>query len=307
MDRAYDVIIVGGGPAGLTAGLYASRARLRSLLIEKVIFGGQITNAPHVENYPGFPEGISGLELGELMHRQAIQHGLETITAEVHRIGREGGGNTIETTDGEFAARAVIVAAGAEIKRLGVPGEERLSGRGVSYCATCDGPFFKDRVVAVIGGGDSAVEEGLVLTRFASRVILIHRRDQLRSSRLLQERAFASKKMTFLWDSVVDEILGDERVTGLAVRNVKNGHSSRQDASAAFIYVGQSPNTGYLGNLIKLDEEGRIPTDGRLETEIGGIFAAGDIRKSSARQAITAAGDGATAALSADKFLAEQK
>jgi thioredoxin reductase (NADPH) len=301
------VIIVGGGPAGLTAGLYASRARLRSLLVEKVIFGGQITNAPHVENYPGFPEGISGLELGELMHRQAIQHGLETITAEVHRIGREGGGNTIETTEGEFSARAVIVAAGAEIKRLGVPGEERLSGRGVSYCATCDGPFFKDRVVAVIGGGDSAVEEGLVLTRFASRVILIHRRDQLRSSRLLQERAFASEKMTFLWDSVVDEILGDERVTGLAVRNVKNGHRSRQDASAAFIYVGQSPNTDCLGTLIKLDEEGRIPTDGRLETEIGGIFAAGDIRQSSARQAITAAGDGATAALSADKFLAEQK
>ena len=301
------MIIVGGGPAGLTAGLYASRARLRSLLVEKVIFGGQITNAPHVENYPGFPEGISGLELGELLHRQAIQHGLETITAEVHRIRHEGGGNTIETTEGEFSARAVIVAAGAEIKRLGVPGEERLSGRGVSYCATCDGPFFKDRVVAVIGGGDSAVEEGLVLTRFASRVILIHRRDQLRSSRLLQERAFASEKMTFLWDSVVDEILGDERVTGLAVRNVKNGHSSRQDASAAFIYVGQSPNTDYLGNLIKLDEEGRIPTDGRLETEIGGIFAAGDIRQSSARQAITAAGDGATAALSADKFLAEQK
>ncbi len=307
MDRAYDVIIVGGGPAGLTAGLYASRARLRSLLIEKVIFGGQITNAPHVENYPGFPEGISGLELGELLHRQAIQHGLETITAEVHRIGREGDGNTIETTEGEFSARAVIVAAGAEIKRLGVPGEERLSGRGVSYCATCDGPFFKDRVVAVIGGGDSAVEEGLVLTRFASRVILIHRRDQLRSSRLLQERAFASEKMTFLWDSVVDEILGDERVTGLAVRNVKTGDCSRLDASAAFIYVGQSPNTDCLGNLIKLDEEGRIPTDGRLETEIGGIFAAGDIRQSSARQAITAAGDGATAALSADKFLAEQK
>ncbi len=301
------MIIVGGGPAGLTAGLYASRARLHSLLIEKVIFGGQITNAPHVENYPGFPEGISGLELGELMHRQAIQHGLETITAEVHRIGREGGGNTIETTEGDFTARAVIVAAGAELKRLGVAGEEQLSGRGVSYCATCDGPFFKDGVVAVIGGGDSAVEEGLVLTRFASRVILIHRRDRLRASRLLQERAFASKKMTFLWDSVVDEILGNDRVTGLAVRNVKTGDCSRLDISGAFIYVGQSPNTECLGDLIKLDEEGRIPTDGRLETEIGGIFAAGDIRQSSARQAITAAGDGATAALSADKFLAEQK
>lgn len=291
----------------MTAGLYTARARLRSLLIEKMIFGGQITNAPHVENYPGFPEGISGLELGELMHRQATQHGLETITAEVNRIRREGSGNTIETTEGEFSARAVIVAAGAELKRLGVPGEEQLSGRGVSYCATCDGAFFKDRVVAVIGGGDSAVEEGLVLTRFASKVILIHRRDQLRASKLLQERAFASEKMTFLWDSVVDEILGNDRVAGLAVRNVKTGDRSRVDVSAAFIYVGQSPNTECLGGLIKLDEEGRIPTNGQLETEIRGIFAAGDIRESSARQAITAAGDGATAALSADKLLAEQK
>ncbi|MBA7467255.1 MAG: thioredoxin-disulfide reductase [Dehalococcoidia bacterium] len=306
MGNTYEVIIVGGGPAGLTAGLYASRARLRTLLIEKGIFGGQIANAAHVENYPGFPDGISGLELGELMHRQATEYGLETVAAEVYGIALAMGGTVIETTEGDYLANAVIIATGAEFNRLGVPGEERLTGKGVSYCATCDGPFFKDRVVAVVGGGDSAVEEGILLTRFASEVILIHRRDQLRASRLLQERAFANKKMAFLWDTVVEEILGDERVTGLRVRHVKTGESSTLDAAAAFIYVGQRPNTDCIGKLLSLDEEGRIPTDGRMETEIKGIFAAGDIRKNSSRQAITAAGDGATAAISAEKFLIQQ-
>lgn len=306
MGNTYEVIIVGGGPAGLTAGLYASRARLRTLLIEKGIFGGQIANAAHVENYPGFPDGISGLELGELMHRQATEYGLETVAAEVYGIALAMGGTVIETTEGDYMANAVIIATGAEFNRLGVPGEERLTGRGVSYCATCDGPFFKDRVVAVIGGGDSAVEEGILLTRFASEVILIHRRDQLRASRLLQERAFANKKMAFLWDTVVEEILGNERVTGLRVRHVKTGSTSTIEASAAFIYVGQRPNSDCIGKLISLDEDGRIPTDERLETKIKGIFAAGDIRKNSSRQAITAAGDGATAAISADKFLIQQ-
>ena len=306
MGDTYEVIIIGGGPAGLSAGLYASRARLRTLLIEKGIFGGQIANAAHVENYPGFPDGISGLELGELMHRQATEYGLETLAAEVYGIALAMGGTVIETTEGDYLANAVIIATGAEFNRLGVPGEERLTGRGVSYCATCDGPLFKDRVVAVIGGGDSAVEEGILLTRFASEVILIHRRDQLRASRLLQERAFANKKMSFLWDTVVEEILGNDRVTGLRVRNVKTGSTSTLDASAAFIYVGQHPNTDCIGKLISLDEDGRIPTDERMETEIKGIFAAGDIRKNSSRQAITAAGDGATAAISAEKFLIQQ-
>lgn len=290
----------------MSAGLYASRARLRTLLIEKGIFGGQIANAAHVENYPGFPDGISGLELGELMHRQATEYGLETLAAEVYGIALAMGGTVIETTEGDYLANAVIIATGAEFNRLGVPGEERLTGRGVSYCATCDGPLFKDRVVAVIGGGDSAVEEGILLTRFASEVILIHRRDQLRASRLLQERAFANKKMSFLWDTVVEEILGNDRVTGLRVRNVKSGKSSTIEAAAAFIYVGQHPNTDCIGKLISLDEDGRIPTDERMETEIKGIFAAGDIRKNSSRQAITAAGDGATAAISAEKFLIQQ-
>jgi thioredoxin reductase (NADPH) len=306
MGNTYEVIIIGGGPAGLSAGLYASRARLRTLLIEKGIFGGQIANAAHVENYPGFPDGISGLELGELMHRQAKEYGLETLAAEVYGIALATGGTVIETAEGDYLANAVIIASGAEFNRLGVPGEERLTGRGVSYCATCDGPFFKDRVIAVIGGGDSAVEEGILLTRFASEVILIHRRDQLRASKLLQERAFANKKMSFLWDTVVEEILGNDRVTGLRVRNVKTGSTSTIEATGAFIYVGQRPNTDCIGKLISLDEDGRIPTDERLETEIKGIFAAGDIRKNSSRQAITAAGDGATAAISAEKFLIQQ-
>jgi len=306
MGNTYEVIIIGGGPAGLSAGLYAARARLSTLLIEKGVFGGQITNAARVENYPGFPDGISGLELGELMHRQATEYGLETVAAQAHGIELEGRQIAINTTEGDYIARAVILAGGAEFNRLGVPGEERLTGRGVSYCATCDGPFFKERAVAVIGGGDSAVEEGITLTRFVSKVILIHRRDQLRASRLLQERAFANKKMAFLWDTVVEEILGDEQVTGLNVRNVKTGKSSPLEVSAAFIYVGQRPNTDYLKRLIPLDEEGRIPTNERLESGIRGIFAAGDIRKNSSRQAITAAGDGATAALSAEKHLSEQ-
>ena len=303
MGNAYEVVIIGGGPAGLSAGLYASRARLRTLLIEKGILGGQITNAALVENYPGFPDGISGLELGELMHRQAVKYGLETVAAEALGIELGKHEKVIKTTEGEYTAKAVILAGGAEFKRLGVPGEERLSGKGVSYCATCDGPLFKERVVAVIGGGDSAVEEGILLTRFASKVILIHRRDQLRASRLIQERAFANKKMAFLWNTVVEDILGDDRVTGLGVRNVKTGKTSTLEISAAFIYVGQRPNTDYLRGLIPLDEEGRIPTNERLETEMRGLFAAGDIRKNSSQQAITAAGDGATAAISAEKFL----
>jgi len=304
--KSSDVIIIGGGPAGLSAGLYASRARLRTLLIEKGILGGQITNAALVENYPGFPNGISGHELGELMHRQAIKYGLETLAAKALGIDVREHEKVIETTEGEYTAKAVILAGGAELKRLGVPGEERLSGKGVSYCATCDGPLFKEQVVAVIGGGDSAVEEGMLLTRFTSKVILIHRRDQLRASRLLQERAFTNKKMAFLWDTVVEEILGDERVTGLSVRNVKTGMTSTLEVSAAFVYVGQRPNTDYLGGLIPLDEQERIPTDQRMETEIRGLFAAGDIRKNSSQQAIAAAGEGATAALAAEKFLSEQ-
>jgi len=305
--RVYDVIIIGGGPAGLSAGLYASRARLSTLLIEKAIFGGQIANAAHVENYPGFPDGISGLELSELMYQQAIKYGLETLAAAVTAIELGEKGKVVKTSEGEYQAKAVIIAGGAEHNRLGVPGEERLLGKGVSYCATCDGPLFGDQVVAVVGGGDSAVEEALVLTRFASKVILIHRRDQLRASKLHQERAFANGKMEFLWDTVVEEILGQDKVEGLSLRNVKTGERSNLEVSAVFIYVGLHPSTEFVKGLISLDPDGHIPTNEGMETEIAGIFAAGDVRQNSARQVITAAGDGATAALSVERFLSEQR
>ena len=306
MEEVYDVIIIGGGPAGLSAGLYASRARLSTLLIEKGIFGGQIANAGHVENYPGFPEGISGLELSQLMHRQAAKYGLETVAAEVTGVQLGQRQKEVATTDGEYLAKAVIIAGGAELKKLGVAGEESFSGKGVSYCATCDGPLFKEHVVAVIGGGDSAVEEGILLTRFASKVALVHRRNQLRASRLLQERAFANPKIEFLWDTVVEEIFGDDRVRGLKLRNVKTGDRFTFNVSGVFVYVGLHPRTDYLTGVLPLDEEGRIPTDESMETEIAGVFAAGDIRKNSPRQLITAAGDGATAAISAERFLSTQ-
>ena len=306
MSNAYDVIIIGGGPAGLSAGLYASRARLKTLLLERSILGGQIVNSEHLENYPGFPDGITGFDLGELMRAQAEKFGLEIKYVEVQKVELEGAVKAIHSTEGEYTAKAVIIAGGATLQRLGVPGEERLTGKGVSYCATCDGPFFKEKVVAVVGGGDSAVEEAIVLTRFASRVIVIHRRDQLRASKIIQERAFSNPKIEFLWDTVVDEVLGDDMVAALKARNVKNGRISTLDVSAVFLYVGQRPNTEYLKGLIPLDEAGYIPTNERLETEVKGIFAAGDIRKNSSRQVITAAGDGATAALSAEKFLSEQ-
>lgn len=306
MDRVYDMIIIGGGPAGLSAGLYASRAGLSTLLIEKAIFGGQIANAELVENYPGFPDGISGFELGQLMHQQATKYGLETIATEVTGVELGETGKVVTTTDGHYTAKALIIAGGAEPNKLGVPGEGEFVGKGVSYCATCDGPLFRDRVVAVVGGGDSAVEEGILLTRFASKVTIIHRRNQLRASKLLQERAFANPKMEFLWDTVVEEIFGDDLVKGLKLRNVKTGQRSTVEVSGVFIYVGLHPSTDYLRRLLPLDEEGRIYTDERMQTEIPGIFAAGDIRRHSPRQAITAAGDGATAALSAEKFLSEQ-
>ena len=306
MSSDFDVIIIGGGPAGLSAGLYTSRAGFKSLLIEKAMIGGQITNAEMVENYPGFTDGISGFDLSDSIHRQATKFGLETVSAEVSGVELGGRNKLVQTSEGEYTARAVIIAGGAALQRLGVPREEELTGRGVSYCATCDGAFFRDKAVAVIGGGNSAVEEAILLTRFVSRVIIIHRRDQLRASKIAQERAFANDKIEFLWDTVVEGIIGDDKVTGLKVSNVKTNETSTIEVAAAFIYVGQKPATDYLKGMIPLDEEGRIITNEKMETEVSGVFAAGDIRRHSARQVITAAGDGATAALSAEKYLSQQ-
>lgn len=303
MKKVHDVIIIGGGPAGLTAGLYTSRARLSTLLLEKGIPGGQIANTELVENYPGFPEGIRGFDLGQLLHQQATKYGLETFNAEAKGIEFQGKGKVVKTDQGDFVARAVIIAGGSEYQKLGVQGEQKLTGRGVSFCATCDAALFRDQVVAVVGGGDAAITEALFISRFASRVIVIHRRDQLRAGVILQERAFAEPKIELLWDTVVEEIQGDQEVKGLKLHQVKTGERSYIEVAGIFIAVGFKPNAGYLEGVLRLDDTGHIVTNELMETGVPGVFAAGDIRRHSARQAVTAAGDGATAALSLEKFL----
>ena len=305
MNEKYDVVIIGGGPAGLTAGLYASRAKLNSLLIERGLVGGQIANAERVENYSGFPEGINGFELGQLMHQQATKYGLKTLLAEVTGIELQEGQKVIRTTEGDFMARAVIIAGGSERYKLDVPGEEEFTGKGVSYCATCDGAFFREQPVAVVGGGDAAITEALHLAKFASRVTVIHRRDQLRASRILQEKAFSQPKIEFRWNSIVEKIEGKDLVKRIGLRQVKTGEESALEVAGIFISIGLKPNTDYLEGILPLDVTGHIITDEKMETKIPGIFAAGDIRHNSARQAITAAGDGATAAIYAEKFISK--
>jgi len=300
----YDVAIIGGGPAGLTAGLYAARAGLKSVLLEPGIFGGQIVNARLVENYPGFPEGISGTELGEFMRLQATKYGLETLTTEVTGV-RTGNAYEISTTEGNIQTKSIIVTTGSEYRKLDVAGEERLSGRGVSYCATCDGFFFRDREVAVVGGGDTALTDALELTQHCRKVYIIHRRDQLRATKALQEKAFSQPKIELVWNTVVHEIVGDKMLRSLRLRNVKSGESSNLEVDGIFVAVGLKPNSQIFSQLVTLDEMGFIVTDELMRTSVPGIFAAGDIRHNSIRQVITAAGDGAAAASSAFKYLYE--
>jgi thioredoxin reductase (NADPH) len=303
MSGNYELIIVGGGPAGLTAGIYAARARLRTLLIDRGIPGGQIVNAELVENYPGFPEGISGAELGQLMERQAVNHGLETVLADVDAIVIEDGVKVVKASEAHYTARAVIIASGSEYSKLGVPGEEELRGRGVSYCATCDGAFFRDQVIAVVGGGNVALNDAIFLTRFASKVIVIHRRDELRATRILQERAFAEPRIDFRWNAIVTSIEGDGQVHEVRLRNVKTGEESKLEVSGVFIAVGFSPNTGYLEQLLSLAPGGFVKVNDQMETEVPGVFAAGDIRAGSPRQVSSAVGDGAIAAIAAERYL----
>jgi len=300
----YEVIIIGGGPAGLTAGLYTSRAGLKSLLVERGIVGGQIINATLVENYPGFPQGISGAELGALMHQQAVKYGLEVVTAEVTGIS-QGQPYSISTTEGDFEASAIIIAAGSEYRKLEVPGEERLAGHGVSYCATCDGFFFRDREVTVVGGGDTAITDALELTRHAKKVYVIHRRDQLRAGQVLQQRAFTEPKLEFIWSTVVEEVLGDKILEELKLRNVKTGQHSILKVAGVFVAIGLMPNSRSFFNIVDLDDTGYIITDETMATSAPGIFAAGDIRRNSPRQIATAVGDGVTAAMSAFNYVQE--
>jgi thioredoxin reductase (NADPH) len=303
IDNNYEVIIIGGGPSGLSAGLYSSRARLNSLLVEKGMVGGQIVSAERVDNYPGFLEGISGFNLSQLMHQQAAKYGLKTIIAEATGIKLGEEQKEVKTTEGNFTAKAVIIASGSERRKLSILGEEKFMGRGVSYCATCDAAFFREVPVAVVGGGDVAITEALHLAKFAAKVTIIHRRNQLRASRILQEKAFSEPKIQFLWNAIVDEIDGEDLVKRIKLREVKTGEKSTLEVAGVFISIGLKPNTDYLKRILPLDPAGHIITNDKMETEIPGIFAAGDIRHDSARQAITAAGDGATAAIFAEQFL----
>lgn len=304
--REIDIAIVGGGPAGLAAGLYAARALRSTVMFEGGVLGGQIATTDAVENYPGFPDGVNGLDLSIAMQQQAERFGMETVYARVTGIRRAEDGRFALNTEGagDFLARAVIYTAGAEYNKLGVPRERELTGRGVSYCATCDAAFFAGQQVVVVGGGDAAVEEGLFTTRYASKVTLVHRREELRAQKVLQARAFAEPKMAFEWNSVVEEILGDEVVEAVTLRDVNTGATRRLPTSAVFIFIGQTPNSTLLVDLgIPLDAGGHAIVNAWMETPVPGLFVAGDVRSEAARQVVSSAGDGATAAIRADQYL----
>jgi thioredoxin reductase (NADPH) len=303
----HDVVILGAGPAGLTAAIYAARANHAPIVITGPLFGGQLALTTEVENFPGFPDGVMGPELMELMKRQAERFGAELRIGEVSDV--EVTQSPLRMTmDGEvIEAKSLIVATGASARLLDVPGESEFFGRGVSTCATCDGFFFRDKTVAVVGGGDSAVEEGTFLTRYASKVYLVHRRDRLRAGQILQDRAMKNDKITFIWDTVVDEISGDQNtgVTAAHLRNVKTGEEEELPVDGVFLAIGHIPNTKLFEGQLKLDEQGYIVTDSRMHTNIQGVFACGDCQDHIYRQAITAAGTGCVAAIEAEKFLAE--
>ena len=307
MHSLYDIIIVGGGPAGLTAALYACRARMKTIMIEKMLPGGQVLIADTIENYPGFPEGIKGPDLAEWMFKQASHFGLVLKTADAIRIEEKTSENPhfkLHLEGGEtLAALSLIISTGASWNALNVPGEKKLIGRGVSYCATCDGPLFKGKEVVVIGGGDTALSDAIFLTKFAHKVTVIHRRGQFRAAKILQERAFDNKKIEFRLNSVVQELKGSDRVEAVEIKDVESGKITDIKTDAVFVLVGMSPNSDIVKGIIKLDEKGYILTDDHMRTSSDGIFACGDVRKKLLRQVATATGDGATAAFSAEHYV----
>lgn len=301
-DR-YDVIIIGGGPAGLTAGIYASRARLKTLLIEEMIPGGQAAVTHQIDNYPGFPGGISGEKLMENFKRQAEDFGLEIAQGTVERLAPEGDYRKVATKDTEHLAKAVIVASGSRPNTLGVPGEEKFKGKGVSFCATCDGAFFRDAEIAVVGGGDSAIKEALFLTKFARKINVIHRRSELRAEKVIQEKALGNKKIEFVWDSVVEEIGGEKAVEYVKLKKVKGEERFQLGVEGVFVYIGNRPNSDFLQGVVELDEKGYVKAGDNTATSVPGVFVAGDVRAKLLRQVATAVGDGATAAMAAEDYI----
>ena len=305
-EETYDVVIIGGGPAGLTAGIYAGRAQLKTVIVEKGLPGGQIAQTDEVENYPGFPEGISGPELASRMVRQAEKFGARIVMDEVLGLEKAEGGYLVRGYERNYRARAVIVATGANPRRLGVPGEDKFYGRGVSTGATCDGFFYRDKEVVVVGGGDAAVEEGIFLTKFARKVTLVHRRDELRANKVAQKRAFQNPKMHFLFSHVVTEILGEDQVTGVRLKNLKTGEEYVYPTDGVFVFIGHEPNTAFLKGVVELRPDGYIAVRDEVFTSEPGIFAAGDVADPIYRQLTTSVGAGTRAAMMAERYLAEE-
>lgn len=301
----YDVAIIGAGPGGLSAAVYAARGGLRTVIFEKGLVGGQIVLTTEIENYPGFEESLSGFELIDKMKKQAEKFEAEIKEEEVKAIGLEGLCKIIETSSGTYRAKSVILATGAHPRKLNVPGEAKYTGRGVSYCATCDGALYRDKVVAVVGGGDSAVEEAMFLTRFAKKVYIIHRRDKLRAVKIVQERAFKNEKIEIIWDTVIQGIDGGDQLEKIHLYNRRTEKFNTLPVDGLFVYVGIIPNNELIESRIDLSEQGFILTDEEMHTNIPGIYAAGDIVDKPLRQVVTAAGEGATAAFSAEKWIQE--
>ena len=300
--QEWDIVIVGAGPGGLCAGLYGARANRKTVCVENYLPGGEIQNTEFVEDYPGF-EMINGPDLAQKFEQHARKFGLEIVNDNVVEIYSEGRFKIVKGDGDEYKAKAVIIATGGHPRKLGVPGEDKLAGRGVSYCAICDGAFFKEQVIAVVGGGDAAVEEGSFLTKYGSKVYIIHRRDELRASKIIQERAFKNEKIEFIWDSVAEKINGDKKVESLTIRNLKTGESRDLAVGAVFPFIGFVPNSGIFRDHVEKDETGYIITDQQMRTNIEGIWAIGDVRKQLCKQITNAVGDGTTAAVAADKYI----
>lgn len=302
----YDLLILGGGPAGLTAALYGGRGLLKTAVVDTGVTGGQLTNILEIENYPGFPV-IGGYDLVEKIEEHADKFNIDKyIMQEIAKVDLMSPIKTIETAENVFSAKTVIIATGAKLKKIGVPGETELVGRGVSYCAVCDGAFFKDKEICVIGGGNAAVEEAIYLTRFASKVNIIHRRDELRAEKIYQQRAFDNPKINMIWDTVITSINGKDKVESIALQNVKTGETGEMKIDAVFPYIGYEPNTELFAEQISLDSKGFVITDENLSTSAEGVYAAGDVRVSPLRQVITSAADGAISATGAVKYIEEK-